>query len=136
MCFGNIFQACVFSKDLELLKNRDRRYIGIFHLVRMQFFNPIGTTSPLFARNMKWECIGDVTPPPLGAYILNGRPHRQHWDVWYCNTHGECREDHNLSLVLSDYLDLRAIRIDMNEALHQEWQAWRPRGTNEPHNTI
>ena len=33
----------------------------------------IWTPSPLFACNKQWKCIGDLTPP-LGAYVLNGRP--------------------------------------------------------------
>ena len=35
-----------------------------------------GPTHPLFACNTQWECIGGLTPthPPLGAYVLNGRP--------------------------------------------------------------
>ena len=37
----------------------------------------IVTPSPLFACNMQWKCIGDLTAPlPLGAYVLNGRPLR------------------------------------------------------------
>ena len=34
-----------------------------------------GPTHPLFACNTQWKCIGGLTPP-LGAYVLNGRPLR------------------------------------------------------------
>ena len=51
--------------------------IGAFHLVHTQFYMLSGPPPPLFACNTQWKCIGDLNPPPppLGAYVLNGRPH-------------------------------------------------------------
>ena len=49
--------------------------IGAFHLVRTQFYMLSGPTHPLFACNTQWKCIGGLRPPPLGAYVINGRPH-------------------------------------------------------------
>ena len=50
---------------------------GAFHLVRTHFYMLSGPTHPLLACNTQWKCIGGLDPPPpppLGAYVLNGRP--------------------------------------------------------------
>ena len=38
------------------------------------FYMLSGPTHPLLACNTQWKCIGGLTPPPLGAYVINGRP--------------------------------------------------------------
>ena len=47
---------------------------GGLPLITYAFLHAICTPSPLFGCNTQWKCIGGLTPPPLGAYVINGRP--------------------------------------------------------------
>ena len=47
---------------------------GAFHLVRTQFYMLSGPTHPLFACYTQWKCIGGLSPPPLGAYVIREIP--------------------------------------------------------------